>query len=248
MDCIANTNLGTNAACSVYGYRVLSGSHNNIFTQCIAKGNQGGALTVGFSFDTSNYTLMQSCYSMNNGGSAAAVHGIQSTGSCKGALIAACKIHGNTSTAASAYGISLSNETGSTIQYCEIKANDGGSTAVLSKGYGIAMLGTCINNTVEYNKIFANVGVAKQYGFNDAAADCTTMLRGNVAFGQGQSLNGAATTLTDSGSMNYYFSYAEGGSMSVQNLIKERDVSNMNAFGTGDISWLNYSILPNIAV
>jgi hypothetical protein len=251
-NCTANNNTTTGATCPTYGFRISAGSDGNVFCKCDASGNAGGATSgtgAGFANDASNYNTIQESTATNNSsaGALGKAYGILSSTASLGTTIRNSKTIGNNSTAGSAYGIAFDGEIGGSIVGCDANANKGGTTAV-----GIGMLATtsaCINNTVEYNKMYANTGNngANQYGFRDFAADCTTFLRGNVAFGHGKVFTGG-TSLLDSSStkMNYSLTYTElGDQMNAQMLIKEGDIANMNAFEVGSSTWFNFSILSN---
>lgn len=250
--CCSNNNFTTSTTAPVYGFRMTGGSHGNTFYQCEAIGNNGRSSSgtiAGFSNEASNYNTIEASTAINNSslGTNSKVYGIFSAAASLGTTIRNSKTIGNNAQNGSAYGIAFDGEIGGTIIENNSNANKGGITAI-----GIAMLATssaCLNNTVEYNKIYSNIGNngSNQFGFRDFSSDCTTFLRGNVSFGHGKVFTGGSARLdSNSTKMNYYLTFRElGDQMNAQLLIKEGDIANMNAFEGGSSTWFNFSILSN---
>lgn len=257
-NCLTTSNVSARsvASASAYGIRLENASNGNVFTECEAKGNvvdgSGGSLAAGYYLANSAYNVFDHCVAVDNkaSSSSAAVlaYGFVATGT--GSVFKYCRALGNsvasTSSSAACHGICLIGENAGTIQNCSLQSNR--TTANGSYAYGIFLRGTCNCCVVEYNNIFSNQSnnAATQYGFFDAASDCTTFLRGNVSFGHGKVFVGAETTLTQTNTMNYFLDYVEDGSvMNIQMLIKETDISNMNVLGSPQTGWLNFSINQN---
>lgn len=240
-NCIANNGLSTIATSTTYGFRLAEGSNSNSFTNCEAKGNLGGGTTSGFQLSSSHSNFFQTCLAIGNGGASRATYGFQSgidlTTTCSSGFFKACKSIGNTATKGASYGFTLLGATSSTIQACEANGN-----IASTKSYGIALLRTCIKSTIQYNTMLANIGTGGAYGFKDFANNSTALIRGNISFAHGQTLNSAASAfLSDSGSMNYFFTYTDAN-MHSYNQIKELDLSNIIAQNLITPTWSNISI------
>ena len=138
-----------------------------------------------------------------------------------------------------AHGLSLRGEQSSVVSHSLFSSNSGGQAGSV---YGISLYGVCLRCTVMNNEMLANYGAA-MYGFKDFATNCTTLLRSNIAFGQGHVFLGGEGALVDSGTMNYMLTYGDVDQMNVQMIIKEGDIGNLNAFEAGTTNWYNFSIL-----
>ncbi len=239
-NCSANSNaaVGTNTRC--FGFLFTNKSVNNRIQSCQATNNySNGNVTAGFFLYDSRNNSFDTCESMGNHNTSKTAAGFYSTNSGSRNFFRTCKANANYSLTGKAIGISLHNETRSIICNSEINANDGGS----GSAFGLALTGTCTNVTVEYNKIFGNYAATTLYGFKDFAADSTTLLRGNVAFGQGRVFHSSSTPIDDSGSMNYMLTFKDGSNQkNLQFIIKEGDTANLNSFEAGSQHWFNFSI------
>jgi hypothetical protein len=238
INCSSNANGTTTALCPSYGFRLEAGSNGNTFNQCEAKGNIGATtsgVSAGFSNNASNYNNFLHCTAINN--AAGAAYGFYSTGASNGTAIKNCRANGNNSTTNWAYGFVFDGETGGVILNCECNINTGIYTC------GIALLSTsaaCISNSIGYNKLFFNNGSTAEYGFYDAAANSTTFLHGNVAFGHGKYFTGSSAIAATAASANYRLVYSKGTNLS--NLIKETPLANMSALEADNKTYLNLSI------
>ena len=236
--CSANNNTAPYA--SALGFSVANHANGNTFTECEASSNTGANSAAGFQISASKNTRLQECQSNNNQSTNIAC-GVLSTLNSKNNVIRKCKTNGNNSLSGNAYGIALTNEYGSIIEHCEASLNDGGR----GSGCGIALIGTCVKTAISFNTMFSNTGSTKQYGFKDFAPNSTTLLRANLAFGQGRSFtNGNSAALVDSSAMNYMLTYSQGSDqMNTQFLIRESDIADLNAFEISSNNWFNYSII-----
>ena len=266
-NCITNSQLNNGAnilTCTTYGVRITASSNSNNFIGCISSDNVGGASSEGFSLNASSYNIFEKCIANGNnspypGISNITVYGFHSEFGT-GNIFSYCEARGNPvylgavdETALDGLGatpqqvatqlvsgISIRSENASSILFSTISSNLGGALGTV---YGIRLYGGCQGCTVSYNEIFSNLGF-KTYGFKDYAAHCSTLLRGNIAYGHGNVFWGGEGVITDSGNMNYMMSYANSADqMSVQMVVKESDIANMNAFEVSSTKWYNFSIL-----
>lgn len=241
INCNATSNaaVGTNTRC--FGFLFTDKSANNRIQSCQATNNySNGTVTTGFLLYGSKNNSFDSCESMGNHNTSNAAAGFYSTNSGANNFFRACKASANYSLTGKAIGFGLHNEIRSIICNSEINSNDGGQGAA----YGLALTGTCTNVTVEYNKIFSNYANTTLYGYKDFAADSTTFLRGNIAFGQGRVFHSSSTPIEDSGKMNYMMTFKYGNDQkNLQFIVKEGDTANMNSFEAGSDRWFNFSIV-----
>ena len=266
-NCCFNDNLGlaTSLTSSAYGLRVTNSCHGTMLLNCVAANNQG-ILGCGISLYNSNNNTLRDCMANGNHSDANKAYS-QGCGyraeSGTGNLFIRCEARGNTvlgstgvgvgTTAAaiasnspfinpSSFGFYLSNESYSGIRD-SMSASNCGNPSNNHVAYGIAYFGTCSSCLVAFSEIDANKA-AYQYGFKDFAAESTTLLRGNISFAHGQCFSGGQSSIPDVGHHNFLVTYTDpNGTMDVQNLIKEADIANMNAFEAGSNKWFNFSIL-----
>lgn len=234
-----NSNANSSSSTVAYGFYSIATSHGNVFTECVADLNGGSASTSGAGFYnlTGNNNVWNKCSASGNTGTSTAYGFYSQTGS--GPVFKNCLANGNNS-AGTAIGIGINTTAGGVIQNCDSSSNLGTTVAA-----GINLGGTCTLATVEYNKMLANTGTS-QFGFRDQAADSTTFLRGNVAFGHGNVYNGSSEVISGNTTANYLITYTEtADSMNPQFLIKEADIANMNAFEAASSTWFNFSIIQN---
>ncbi len=238
--CSANNNKGLHQDTTALGFSVANRSNGNNFNNCESMNNIGGNSAAGVWISASKNTTLQNCASVGNCSVNSAAYGFFSSGAGSHNFIRDSKANANYSVIGTGYGIAFSNEKRSVVERCETSSNDGGT----GTGYGIALLDTCINMVIEFNKIFANTGITAQFGFKDFATNSTTLLRGNMSFGHGRSFLSGTSTLANTNKMNFMLKYSLGGDqMNAQLLIKESDVANINAFESSSTNWFNYSIL-----
>lgn len=269
-DCLANSQTVDGdyiLTCSAYGFRITDSSYSNSFLRCFASDNFGGATSVGFFSDSSAYNTYDHCTANGNesrypGATGIKVYGFELNFGIGNKLVT-CEARGNRAyvgdvdpdvlfldgaTAAQVAsqevaGIVMRSEKASSILSSSFSANLGGRLGTV---YGIGFYGSCQQCIVSYNEMMTNFGF-HQYGFKDFSSDCTTLLRGNIAYGHGKVFDGGEGELTDSGSMNYMLHYAVPPEQkNIQLIIKEGDIANLNAFEAGSTKWFNYSILTGL--
>lgn len=262
-DCFFNDNAAhaTSITCTGFGVRVTQSCDNNLFIGCTASSNSG-VLGVGFDVRESRNNTFRDCIALGNTSELqkgfAQARGFSSIFGVGNSYIH-CEARGNTvkdvavagrgdaithpMNVPSAFGFFFRSELYSGIRDCLSASNYGSLTD--HAAYGVALYGKCYSCVVSFSEMSAN-RAAYRYGFKDFAQDCTTLLRGNISFAHGNCYKGGQSSITDSGKLNYMLEYLEvNGNMDVQNLIKEADIANMNAFEAGSAKWFNFSILEN---
>ena len=252
------TDLVTTA--SAYGFRVTQSCNNNYLVDCMAGGNTGW-FAVGFSFFGSKNNTLRKCNASGNyvtsNFSYSQVRGYSSEYGIGNSFIE-CEANGNSVADVTvggtgspitdafknpcAFGFFLRSERYAVINDC-LSASNYGSDTLQQIAYGVGLYGVCFACTLSFNSFNANRSLYN-YGVKDFAPNSTTLLRGNVSFAQGQCYSGGQSSIVDVGRHNYMIQYsAVAGTMDVQNLIKEADIANMNAFEAGSTKWFNFSIL-----
>ena len=253
-DCVANDNaaLDLSQTCSAYGFRMTNSSGQNSFVRCVASNNTGVAAEGFSSSSGSGKNTYKYCVANGNTGGAASSYvtaaGFRAEFS-QGNSYLKCEASGNAvgvvscaSPDQSAHGVVLRSDFSSVIRESIFSAN--GFPGV-GAAYGIRLAGTCRLCMVGFNEMISNTGL-QQYGYKDDSADTTTLLRGNMSFGHGACYGGGTSYLLNGPQANYSFVFSEAaGAMNVQNMIKEADIANMNAFEAGTSSWFNFSVLAN---
>lgn len=207
------------AGCS-YGVKVCNESNSNNFIKCEVAENQcsmtgAGSYVAGFACLDSSYNFFSQCVSVNNEHTASAADSVYSYGfysqGCRGNIFKECRAIGNcvasTKSKAAAHGLCLCNDIASQVSLSEFNGNR--TCGAASCAYGIRLSGNCSYCVISGNRIFANFSenYTKQYGFIDEAANTTTFLRGNIAFGQGNVFNKSGI-LVDTGKMNYNLQFS----------------------------------------
>lgn len=247
-ECIAsdNTTMDLSQTCSAYGFRLTCSSGKNVFLKCIASNNYG-VTGEGFSSTSgSGNNNYKECIADGNSAIArvswATAAGFRAEFS-KGNVYLKCTASGNSVSDVcrqSAHGIVLRSEHSSMIRESLFSAN---MSTGYGAAYGIRLAGNCKLCVVGFNEMISNEGF-EQYGYKDDSASTTTMLRGNLAFGHGPCYAGGTSELLNTNRTNYSFWFAETpGVMNVQNMVKEADIANMNAFEAGSVLWYNFSVL-----
>ncbi len=266
-NCCFNDSVGlaTSLTTSAYGLRITNSCHDTMLLNCIASNNQG-ILGCGISLYNSNNNTVRDCLANGNHSDSNKAYsqacGYRSENGT-GNLFIRCEARGNTVVTStgvgvgtkvaaiatnspyvnpSAFGFYLSDEWYSGVRD-SMSASNCGDPAKHHLAYGIAYLGTCSSCLVAFSEIDANKAEF-QYGFKDFSPQSTTLLRGNISFAHGQCFIGGQSSIPDVGKHNFLVQYQDpNGTMDVQNLIKEADIANMNAFEAGSNKWFNFSIL-----
>lgn len=255
-----NTSNSLSTTTTAYGLRITQSCNSSLLMNCTAS-NNAGILGCGYSLFSAKNNTFKECIATGN-----TSYGNHTFSQARGFsfefgignMLKNCEARGNTTEYVSVTGPAsfltapFSNPSVSGVyfrseQYSGVKdsviASNYGSETLGHIAYGIAYHGACRSCVVTFSEMDSNKA-QYCYGFKDFKFPSTTLLRGNVSFAHGQCFTGGHSSFIDVGKHNYMIQYdSANGSMDVQNLVKEADIANMNAFEAGSTKWFNFSIL-----
>ncbi len=206
--------------------------------------------SIGFSLENGFSCVLKGCTASSNtcDNNTGNVFGFQFDNGTYSKLIDSTAIYqnSNSNTVIIAGIYFASGEKYSSIENCQSFGNSsltgtGGESYGIKFGLSTTGPTNCIiKNCLLYN----NNGSSKSYGYKDFAPQSTTALGHNVSFGHGSTNPGAGNPNggTDSGNMNYYFTYLQTPAHSSSKLIEEgtyTDIGDMGRLG----DWDNLSII-----
>lgn len=239
-NCTATANSTTTSG-NCDGFHIDGTSNAIKLKNCLSQGNASAASSSGFYLGQCKYCVVEECESSYNSGSSGETNGFH-LALGQGNTIIKCKAIANTHDSGDCYGIKLNtSETSSIITECESSSN---TTTTSGVTYGIYIASSSTNNIVTKNVILNNVGIGLDFGYYDATnstTGTTTLIGGNIAFGQGACSPTSATNLSNSGTGgNYYFQLITGDLNATTNspdkMIQEIKIGKLAESGTTRIT------------
>lgn len=275
-NCLANVNISNPSGLTtplnggnVFGF-YLSSSNANKFLNCEANGNI--AQKVAGTPALMTYYIYDATGLYSTGGKANMFLDCTAARNGSGGHFqnyTATVVGGRNTYQGTSYssGLRLDNERATVIRNCTSQANNAlnpDAATGSANGTAVGLLlsniaGVCANCIVDNNMISNNQSLesddgdtGRSIGYWDQAADSTTFLVRNTSTGQGTVYAGktelVVPTTSTGNSVNYYFTYnpETTSSFNPENIIKETDISNLNAIAlSGGENLFNWSIVTN---